>query len=162
MNWEIVASAAEVVSAVAVVISLIYLAVQIRHNTLSTNASAHHQYLVTQSSANHSITDNADVCELIDKANKDFGSLTDPEIIRLQFVMYEQFNQWQFAFSTGQKLLLERELWDTYTRGYTQTVSALPALQKMWEICGPAYDPKFRAHVDAAIATGEAPVNREN
>ena len=141
MTWEIITTIAEVISAIAVVISLVYLAVQIRHNTISSNASAHHQYLVTQSSANHSITDNAEVCELIDKANKDFASLTDPELIRLQFVMYEQFNQWQFAFATGRKSLLERELWDTYTWGYTQAVATSPAFQKMLDICCPAYDP---------------------
>jgi len=159
MTWEIAATAAEVISAIAVVVSLVYLALQIRHNTVSTNAAAHHQYLVTQSSANHSITDNAEVCELIDKANTDFSSLTNPEMIRLQFVMYEQFNQWQFAFATGRKSLLEKELWDTFTRGYTQVAATLPAIQRMWEICGSAYDPKFRAHVDAAISSGKPPQN---
>ena len=152
MNWEIAALFAEIVSAIAVVISLIYLAVQIRHNTIATSASAHHQLVVTQSSANHSITDNPDVCELIDRANKDYASLSDAELIRLRFVMYEHFNQWQFAFATSRKSILERELLETYSRGYTQVAATLPAFRNMWDICGSAYDPDFRSHVDAAMA----------
>lgn len=41
MNWEIAASIAEVVSAVAVVVSLVYLAIQIRSNTKTTKANAY-------------------------------------------------------------------------------------------------------------------------
>jgi hypothetical protein len=40
MNWPLAASIAEVISAVAVVASLVYLAVQVRANTKATRASA--------------------------------------------------------------------------------------------------------------------------
>ena len=156
MNWDAIGVIAEVVAAAGVIITLIYLAVQIRQSTIAANASTHHQYLLTQSSVNHSITDNAEVCELIDRANKDFKSLTDAELIRLQFVMYEHFNQWQFAFATGQKSLLEDEMWETYTHGYTHWAQTTPAFREMWEICKPAYNAKFRDHVDAAIASSSA------
>ncbi len=156
MNWDAIGVIAEVVAAAGVIITLIYLAVQIRQSTIAANASSHHQLLVTQSSANRSITDNAEVCDLIDRGNKDFKSLTDAELIRLQFVMYEHFNQWWFAFSTGQKSLLEGEMWESITRGYIQVVQSSPVFREMWEICGSVYDPKFRDHVDAAMASSSA------
>ena len=153
MNWDAIGVIAEVVAAAGVIITLIYLALQIRQSTIAANASSHHQLLVSQSSANRCIIDNAEVCDLIDRANKDFKSVTDAELIRLEFVMYEHFNQWWFAFATGQKSLLEGEMRESITRGYKQVVQNSPVFREMWGKCGSVYDPKFRDHVDEALAT---------
>ena len=52
MSWEIAASIAEIVSAVAVVISLLYVANEVRQNTIASRASTHQQYIDTQTNVN--------------------------------------------------------------------------------------------------------------
>lgn len=52
MNWDAIGAVAEAVGAAGVILSLIYLALQIQRATVTANASAHHQYLLTQSSVN--------------------------------------------------------------------------------------------------------------
>ena len=42
MNWEAIGATGEVVGAVAVFATLVYLAIQIRQNTASLKASSHH------------------------------------------------------------------------------------------------------------------------
>jgi hypothetical protein len=45
MNWDAVGAIAEVVGAAGVLITLVYLAVQIRHNSASVDASTEHGVL---------------------------------------------------------------------------------------------------------------------
>jgi len=44
VSWEIAASIAEIVSAIAVVVSLLYLANEVRQNTIASRASTHQKY----------------------------------------------------------------------------------------------------------------------
>jgi len=48
MNWEAIGTIGEATGAIAVVITLIYLAIQLRHNTQSVHANTHQQILNAQ------------------------------------------------------------------------------------------------------------------
>ena len=134
MNWDAIATVAEVASAIAVVVSLIYLALQVRQNTVAQQGSTHHQLLSTQTTANQLIGGSAEVCELIEKANEDFASITSAERFRLLFIYYDHFNQWEFAFDSR-----ENALWDP-TCGIKLTLDTRwsPSLHPHFAILGPS------------------------
>ena len=152
MSWELAASIAEVVSAIAVVVSLIYLANEVRQNTIASRTSTHQQYIDTQANVNRGVSDDAEMAALVARAENDFESLSDEELIRLQFVFFNHFNQWHFAFTSRQKSLLEEEMFSTVARGYTGYMQSSTAFQRMWEVCGFAYDEQFRKFVEQLIA----------
>jgi len=60
-NWDIAAVISEFVSALAVVISLIYLAAQVRQNTRLMRTSAKHRLTETSQQLVYQAADNADV-----------------------------------------------------------------------------------------------------
>jgi len=151
MNWDAIGAIGELVGAMAVVGTLAYLALQIRQANIDSQSSALHQFMDTQTSANLGIVDNADVAELIDKANKDFSSLSDAEIIRLQFVFYNHFNQWLYALKTRDKALIDKDTWDGILRGYSLLIQSSPAFLEMWKYCGSVYPSEFVAHVEGMI-----------
>ena len=155
MTWEIAASIAEIVSAIAVVISLLYLANEVRQNTVASRASTHQQYIDTQTNVNRATSDDPEVASLIARANADYDSLSDEEIIRLQFVFYNHFNQWHLAFTTQRKALLDDEMLTVVNRGYMGYLQSSVAFQRMWEACGYAYDDAFQSHVTKIIADAE-------
>ncbi len=152
MNWEIAASVAEIIGAVAVLVSLIYVANEIRQNTVASRASMHQQYIDTQTNVNRAMSDDPEIAALVARANRDYESLSDEELVRLQFIMFNHFNQWHLAFTTQRNSMLESEMFRTIVRGYTGYMQSSVAFQKMWEACGYAYDRAFQEHVASVIA----------
>ena len=88
---------------------------------------------------------------LIARANQDYDSLKDEEIIRLQFIFYNHFNQWHLAFTTQKNALLDDEMLTVVNRGYKGYLQSSVAFQRMWEACGYAYDKEFQDHVEKII-----------
>jgi len=111
--------------------------------------------LDTQTNVNRATSDDPEVAALISRANKDYDSLKDEEIIRLQFVFYNHFNQWHLAFTTQRHSLLDDEMLAVVTRGYAGYMQSSVAFQRMWEACGYAYDEAFQAHVNKVITGSE-------
>lgn len=109
--------------------------------------------------ANNVISENSEVSELIVRANDDFGSLTPAELIRLQFVFYNHFNQWLYAYESQERSLMEEPMWRGIIRGYCSLAASSSAFREMWKICGPVYQDSFRNHVDEALkqVEGQAP-----
>ena len=97
MDLDVIVAIAETVGAVAVVVSLIYVGVQIRQNTVTQNAQMHQQLVEAQNETNRAIIDNPELSELVNKANEDFDSLVPGEVNRLNFYYFNYFNLWQIA-----------------------------------------------------------------
>jgi hypothetical protein len=112
MDIDVVIAVSEVVSAVAVVISLAYVGVQIRQNTVSQNAIMHQQLVASQNDAHRAIIDNEELSDLIARANVDFEALTPSEANRLNFLYINFFNLWQVAYANSQRGTLEQYLLD--------------------------------------------------
>lgn len=158
MAWEIAASIAEVVGALAVVISLIYLAREVRQNTVASRATMHQQYIDAQMNANRGVSDDPEISALIANANNDYDSLSEPELIRLQFVFWNHFNQWHLAFTLQKHSMLETEMLDVIIRGYSGYIHSSLAFRKMWRALSFAYDKAFQEHVESVIeGTTDAP-----
>jgi hypothetical protein len=64
VNWDAIGAVAEVIGALAVLITLIYLALQIRQNTRAINSSALDSTVNTISIARQSIYENDDVARV--------------------------------------------------------------------------------------------------
>ena len=65
MNWEAIGATGEIVGAIAVVVAIGYLAVQIRQNTRSLRAATHH-------SSARSATETQDLCAQSDDLSRVF------------------------------------------------------------------------------------------
>lgn len=148
LNWNAIGAVGEILGAVAVFVSLLYLAFQVRHNTIAQQSSTHHQFVITQMSANQAISGSAEVCELIDRANKDFAAISSAELIRLTYVFYDHLNQWQFAFDSQQKGLLDPDTWSKNNKGYTRVVETTPAFCEFWLLHRDLLEGAFKTHID--------------
>ena len=109
MDWDAISGIAETTGAVGVIISVLYVGVQIRQNTIAARTSNYQQWVDTQVNVNRALSDNPDVCCLVDKANEDFEALTSPELLRLQMVFYNYFTQWNVAFTNNGYALFDIE-----------------------------------------------------
>ena len=104
--------------AFGVIVSLIYVGVQIRQNTIASRVSNYQQWVDTQVSVNRGLSDEPGATELVDRANTDFASLSNAELLRLKMVFYNHFTQWNVAFTNNKLSLVDREKWQLVEHGY--------------------------------------------
>jgi hypothetical protein len=147
MNWEIGAAIAEMVGAIAVVISLIYLALQIREQTNQSRLAAQHEV----SSGIREVSNlyaSEDISDIFVRANKDFESMSDAELVRLIVVTTNLLRGWEEAFLEKRDGYLEAGNWETLSRDYTQLMGA-PSFRRIWELRRQNYDPEFQIYVNS-------------
>ena len=108
MNWEAIGAIGEVIGAVAVVVTLVYLAAQIRHNTMS-NRNAALQTISTQNADWLSlITQDDDVARIYRAGQRDLSSLAGNDLLRYGMLM----TQFCRVFDTQHHQHLNRALPD--------------------------------------------------
>ena len=91
MNWEAISAIGQVVGALAVVISLIYLAMQVRSSARETRRAAMRSTVDAITRLAHHVTDNADLAELRNRGFRDFESLDDTDRARFSAYMHSTF-----------------------------------------------------------------------
>ena len=77
MNWEIVGSTGEWAGAIAVVVTLFYLARQIQQNTHATRATSHHAITDALNELNFTLATNDSAAQIWQSGMKDRGALDD-------------------------------------------------------------------------------------
>ena len=83
MNWDAVAAIAELIASAGVIVSLVYLATQIRRQTSENLLSASHQLASQLDHIWSGVSDNAEFAELYYRGIKDFDSLDRVEKVRI-------------------------------------------------------------------------------
>jgi len=90
MNWEAAGALGEIIGAVAVVATVIYLAVQIRTARIGSTSTATYAEMEGFSRWRGAILQNSDVAEAMTKANRG-ENLTEREQLHLRMVVDELF-----------------------------------------------------------------------
>ena len=92
MNWEAISAIGQIVGALAVVISLIYLATEVRSNARATRQAAMRSTLDSLNRFAQQIIGNADLAELRNRGFHDFESSKAPiahALIRICMCCFE-------------------------------------------------------------------------
>ncbi len=152
MNWEAVGAISEIVGAIAVVVSLLYLGLQIRIQNAESRAAAMHDFYVGWRESSASFIDGA-LAEIFVKANANFDSLTEPERLRLLGGLHGLIRLFEEAFFQHQQKRLTPGLWDAINRQYSSLFSS-PVYKKYWEMRCAWYHEEFQQYVDSLNRTG--------
>ena len=158
MNWEAIGAVGEVLGAFAVVLTLVYLAVQIRQNTSSTRTSTYsdttdgwHNYLQSQSVA--------DIDLLISLA-KNPSKLTNADFYRGYYlcrVMFRRMEHDYFQFKVG---TFDPATWNAYVKSFREDTFSNPAVRAMWKLQFTYLNPNFCEYMQPEIeeaATSQRP-----
>ena len=146
MNWDAIAAIGEIVGASAVVISLVYLASQIRSQNRESRAASVHQVIDGYRSSIAALLE-PEMAELWVLAISDYGSLTESQ--RLRFVVYltgalRSFEDAYFQWREGR---LEAEIWHGLITPLIDLKST-SAFERFWEIRRHHFRPDFADYLD--------------
>ena len=141
-------SIGEFIAAIATLVTLIYVAVQIRQNTLATRAASHHAITDTMNQTNHLVTADAEVARIWVTGRADRGALSEEERERFDLLMLSYFHvfdtlHYQARIGTGDRELLLAE-----EKGFARLLS-LPGISEWWTENPYAFSPEFRSYMEA-------------
>jgi len=125
MNWDAIGAIGEIVGAVAVVASLVYLATQIRNQNRESRLAAMHEISSGFRETTSKIL-NGDLSRIFVKAIESFESLTDEERLRLLVLITAIFRAWEEAFILHDIGHLDSRAWKPMLSYYTFIASAPP------------------------------------
>ena len=152
MNWDAAGAIGEIVGALAVVMSLIYLASQIRIQNREAKISSVHDITEAFRLAITSFQDEQRAI-VYTKALGDFDNLSEAE--RLQFISMVQglMRVWEEAFYQYSESRLDQRVWSAWCAQYRDWISS-DGFQKVWALRKHTYSHDFQQFVDG-IEMGE-------
>ena len=147
MNWEAAGAIGEIIGAAAVVVSLVYLASQIRIQNRESRAASVHQVLHEYSTAISKLHER-EMADVWVAAIEDFDSLSPSQ--RLRFVIYlmvavRSFEDAYFQWREGR---LEDDVWHPLLISLTD-VKSTAAFARFWELRRHQFRPDFTDYIDS-------------
>ncbi|MFT7470155.1 MAG: hypothetical protein ACI8XU_000043 [Kiritimatiellia bacterium] len=156
MNWEAIGAIGEIVGATGVIVTLIYLAVQIRQNTSATNRTNVRNVLESNNSALSSLLDES-VSEIFVRGLKSLEGLNEVERYRFDNAFYQWVGSCEQAFIDKREGTFSADsivVYENAIVGYLLT----PGGKQWWEERQVWFSPPFRDDVNRLCAdpTNEA------
>ena len=148
MNWDALGAIGEVVGAAGVIITLAYLAIQIRSNTTAVKVATHQNQMAATVPVNNSIGNDEQVAALIARANEEYDALLPGEKIQLQYIYVNYYNLWHNAFWSFKENLLPHYTWTLWNNGMGGVMSEQIAARHAWDNIKVMYDDEFQRHVE--------------
>jgi hypothetical protein len=151
MNWDAIGAIGEIVGATGVIVTLLYLATQIRLNTKTVKGTAHQTQMDSTVALNNAIATDEKLAALIASANQDYEALRPGEQIQLRHIYFNFFNLWHSAFWNHRNNLLPHHAWRIWNDGMGGMLTDQIAARRAWQDIKAAYDDEFQAHVALTI-----------
>jgi hypothetical protein len=152
MSLESLGNVGEFIGGLAVIASLIYLAVQIRQNTKSVRLQVEHAIKKDTLALRLSVVENPVVADLLAKAIADFNSLSPSERIRMNMACANAIEHLQQAFLLRKQGLIHWEAQEKSLRGYL----ALEPFRQWWDSGREILRPEFVEYVERQILPSTA------
>jgi hypothetical protein len=152
MNWDALGAISETIGAVAVIITLIYLAVQIRQNTRAMQTASHHAVTDSLNQGNLAVAQDADLAQIMVTGLADRGCLTEAERQRFDFLMLAYFHVFDSLFYSAKSGTGERNLLHAEEKGFAHLMSS-QGVYDWWNDNPYAFSPEFRSYMEEFRAT---------
>jgi hypothetical protein len=102
VNWEALGAIGEIVGAFAVVLTLVYLAVQTRQNTKAVQHAYSRGVVEDANEWRFRIIESAEIAELFRSGLRDPQTLSDNDLYRFRMLMDSLVFHWQHGFHANQ------------------------------------------------------------
>ena len=154
------ASIAEVIGAIAIVVSLIYVGIQVNDSTRAVRSATANETSAALSSWYSSIGASAQASEVFYNGVTDPGSLSIEETAQFIYLIHGLFIEYQAAYYLGQEQTLDEGVQESITNTLVG-VREQPGVLMYWEQRRDLFEPGFRRFFDDLIATGSTNTNLE-
>jgi hypothetical protein len=145
-----IASVANVVSSAAVLISLVYLSLQLRQGSRHQRATIHHDRLGHTEQYLAAVFGSPELMDLQVRGQAADRTLDDLQSNRFVFMQYANLLFYQEYFLLRQDGLLEEDRY-THNIGNLRLLAAEPGTRAAWRLLRPIFAPAFVAFLDRTM-----------
>jgi hypothetical protein len=142
----------EITSVIAVVLSVLYLGLQIRDNTKVLRSQAHYNALSLAQRPMEMMIENDGLATIVNTGYKTPDALSADDWARFGNYAFIGFNAWEYLYYQNGDRSIPRELWvgaDAYFKGL---VATNPGLTRFWSEFQASFDEPFRSYVAEEFA----------
>jgi hypothetical protein len=145
----------QVLAVFALVPSVIYLAVQVRQNTLQARANAAYQFLEANGNINIAVIENKQVASVIRRGLEKYDNLDKDEKLQFTWFVGQHFTVYNTMFEHYQNKTLPESQWHPVKKDIL-TVLTTPGGRTIWnDFAVEGLSPDFVAYVETLLASGE-------
>lgn len=143
MNWDAIAAISDLIAAVAVVISLIYLAVQVRSGSKSFKTGLRDSTYISLMEFNHVLLADKDLCWIFQQGARDLESLEERDRPRANHIFYSFFKLFENIYLHTLEGSVEQEIW-IRNRQILYSYASQPGARHYLDSRMPIFDPRFQ------------------
>jgi len=157
LNWDALGAVAELLGAVGVIVSLLYLATQIRQNTRSQKVAAYSANRQALSQINQLIAGNDEVLRVVHLSSNGREAEFSPEDrTRMNFLLTLMLRNWEESHALREQGLLDEATWQR-TQTSLKRLVTIPYFRSYWESGNFGFDPYFTRHIDGLLSGAQKP-----
>jgi hypothetical protein len=132
MTIEQMGSIGEVIGGIAVVVTLIYLAIQMRQNTQMMRAAAHHSVNELGVHINLALGTDPEASRIIQLGSENYKELEPHQRLMFHLIMRANFSGAEDFYIQSREGLLDTGMWDSRKLAMTRYLQQ-PGVQTWWE-----------------------------
>ena len=148
-------SIAEIAGAFAVVLSVVYLAVQVSDNNRLLRSQAHFNALTLGQRPLEMMIENENLSKIIVKCDNDPMSVDPADWERCERYYFMQFNSWEYFYYQYADGSIPPQLWRGADAYFKQEVLSNAGFARFWSEGQVAFDDPFRSYVIDEFAASE-------
>lgn len=150
MNWDAIGAVGELIGAAGVIISLVYLAGEIRQNTKSLRASAYDSITSHIAELNKLIITNSEVASIIEEGDKDRSGLSKDKRKRYDAFQSIRFRHYDNLHYQYRHDLLEESRWQPLQNALAHHLQK-PGVVSSWNQYRKTLNMEFAEYVENLI-----------
>jgi hypothetical protein len=147
MTWETAGVVAEIVAAIAVLVSLWYVAIQLKQNTELERAELEVQLGITWAEMHDLMIENPNLARAYDLAAENWNEMSDEDVRAYLWFVAKSFHILEGMFRQRQRGLLTSDVWAPYER-YIVGILQIDAVLGWWQCDGSLTSREFQTHVE--------------
>jgi hypothetical protein len=162
MNWDAVGAIAEAIGAIAIVVSLVYVSIQIRHNTEQTTRSikaeeqaAFERNIASGNRVRELLILNPDILELLYRAYDSYDNLNGLEKVRFGMMLRNIFSEMQGAYIRQLGTLHDPRRLEG-TKRVIDDILRNRGVRQWLETFEPDWRPEFKEYIDQRLSAFES------
>jgi len=149
-NLESLAYLSEIIGAVAVVVSLVYLARQVRQNTKAQQTENFSRALDRVAAMQSLLSQDTATSVIFSKGVADTSKLAPKERMQFTWAMYELFGAFEFMFLASRDNSIPGEVWQRWSSAVAWWLT-FPGVQAWWKVRPIPFAESFTAYVDSVL-----------
>ena len=157
INWDAVTAIGQAVGALGVIISLIYVGLQVRADARARRAQTTHDQAAAYTTLLMQTSTDPEVADLIARGSRDLGELTgDNELTRFSAIMAAHFRTFEDAFIQHRMGHLDDRVWVGFETPISFNLRN-PGVRALWALSrGQSFFCKeFENFIDSRVAEGQ-------